>query len=148
MLLRRGPQVSSQKASAWRQLSGKTRIEREMPFESKMKVEASVARCLRTPPDGAYPARTLSIGITNRLRGLRYRSIVVVGNYGLVHHGGTIPGKSTSFTPSSILFRPRWWSRRVLPPGPKGLLQRPFITIAGLRRHPEYRAERLTKKEP
>src|SRR3954470_22661753 len=69
-------------------------------------VEASVARCLRTPPAGAYPVRTLSIGITNRLRGLRYRSIVVVGNYGLVHHGGTIPGKSTSFTPSSILFRP------------------------------------------
>src|SRR5215213_11249435 len=114
-------------------------------------VEASVARCLRTPPAGAYPVRTLSIGIANRLRGLRYRSIVVVGNYGLVHHGGTIPGKSTSFTPSSILFRPRRcslpvrlsagptppfengslasklhrWSRRVLPPGPIGLLQRP-----------------------
>jgi hypothetical protein len=124
----------------------------------RMKVEASVARCLRTPPAGAYPVRTLSIGITNRLRGLRYRSIVVVGNYGLVHHGGTIPGKSTFFTPSSILFRPRrcslpvrpfgrtdpafWdgslasklhrWSRRVLPPGPIGLLQRPFIAISGL----------------
>jgi hypothetical protein len=40
------------------------------------------------------------------------------------------------------------WSRRVLPPGPNGLLQRPFIAIAGLRRHPEYRAARLTKKEP
>jgi hypothetical protein len=31
----------------------KARIEREMQFESKMKVEASVARCLRTPPSGA-----------------------------------------------------------------------------------------------
>src|SRR5881227_1267733 len=63
----------------------------------------------------------------------------------MVHHGGTIPGKSTSFTPSSILFRPRrcspealsraklhGWRRRVLPPGPKGLLRRPFITIAAL----------------
>src|SRR3954464_15154583 len=78
-------------------------------------VEASVARCLRTPPAGAYPVRTLSIGVANRLRGLRYRSIVVVGNYGLVHHGGTIPGKSTSFTPSSILFRPRRCSPRVQP---------------------------------
>src|SRR3954454_2384588 len=80
-------------------------------------VEASVARCLRTPPAGAYPVRTLSIGITNRLRGLRYRSIVVVGNYGLVHHGGTIPGKSTFFTPSSILFRPRRCSLPVRPFG-------------------------------
>src|ERR1041385_8409160 len=71
-----------------------------------MKVEASVARCLRTPPAGAYPVRTLSIGITNRLRGLRYRSIVVVGNYGLARYVGAISGKSTSFTPSSILFRP------------------------------------------
>src|SRR5579884_824372 len=59
-----------------------------------------------------------------------------------------MPGKSTPFTPSSILFRPReWWSRRVLPPGPKGLLRRPFIAIAGLRRHPEYRWKRLPKKE-
>src|ERR1044072_6759921 len=71
-----------------------------------MKVEASVARCLRTPPAAAYPVRTLSIGITNRLRGLRYRSIVVVGNYGLARYVGAISGKSTSFTPSSILFRP------------------------------------------
>jgi hypothetical protein len=125
-------------------------------FGAKMKVEASVARCLRTPPDGAYPARTLSIGITNRLRGLRYRSIVVVGNYGLARYVGAISGKSPFFTPSSILFRPRrcsapvrlsarpapprWgftqmphgWSRRVLPPGPIGLLQRPFIAISAL----------------
>ena len=32
-----------------------------------------------------------------------------------------------------------WWRRRVLPPGPKGLLRRAFIAIAGLLRHPEYR---------
>ncbi len=41
----------------------------------------------------------------------------------------------------------RWWSRRVLPPGPKGLLRRPFIAIAGLRRQKEYRRKRLPKKE-
>src|SRR6516162_4545707 len=40
-----------------------------------------------------------------------------------------------------------WWSRRVPPPGPKGLLRRPFIAIAGLRRHPKYKRKRLTKKE-
>src|SRR6185437_15256610 len=39
------------------------------------------------------------------------------------------------------------WSRRVLPPGPKGLLRRPFIAIAGLRQRPEYRPWRLMKKE-
>jgi len=32
-----------------------------------------------------------------------------------------------------------WWRRRVPPPGPNGLLQRAFIAIAGLLRHPEYR---------
>src|SRR5688572_12778579 len=58
-----------------------------------------------------------------------------------------MPSKSTPFTPSSILFRPRWWSRRVLPPGPIGLLRRPFIAIAGLRRHLQYKHRRLTKKD-
>src|SRR5688572_24285864 len=38
-------------------------------------------------------------------------------------------------------------SRRVLPPGPKGLLRRPFIAIAGLRRHSQYSRGRLLKKE-
>src|ERR1700722_625087 len=60
-----------------------------------------------------------------------------------------MPGKSASFTPSSILFRPRrkWWSRRVPPPGPKGLLRRPFIAISGLRQPLRYRRKRLPKKE-
>ena len=35
----------------------------------------------------------------------------------------------------------------VLPPGPKGLFRRPFIAIAGLRRHHEYKRKRLMKKE-
>jgi hypothetical protein len=42
---------------------------------------------------------------------------------------------------------PNWWRRRVLPPGPIGLLRRPFIAIAGLRRHTQYRGKRLRKKE-
>ena len=39
-----------------------------------------------------------------------------------------------------------WWRRRVLPPGPMGLLRRPFIAIAGRIRHPQYRAVRALKK--
>ena len=57
-------------------------------------------------------------------------------------NGGTMPSENASFTPSSILFRPRrnprnvrflglWWRRRVPPPGPIGLLRRSFIAIAG-----------------
>src|SRR5688572_23662625 len=72
--------------------------------------------CCQVPPNPACRSLTrqdFKIGIPNRLRGLGNRSIVVVGNYGLVHHGGTIPGKSTSFTPSSILFRPRRCSPQV-----------------------------------
>src|SRR5580704_9690014 len=76
-------------------------------------------------------------------------------------NGGTMPSKSTPFTPSSILVRPHpkpvamrqldsglGWRRRVLPPGPKGLLRRPFIAISGLRRHHLYRRRRLTNKDP
>ena len=36
---------------------------------------------------------------------------------------------------------PEWWRRRVLPPGPIGLLRRPFIAIAGLLRRPQYSPE-------
>src|SRR5262245_51996486 len=43
-------------------------------------VGASVARCPRTPPDAAKTSG-LQIGLSNRLRGLSNRSIVVVGNY-------------------------------------------------------------------
>ena len=67
-----------------------------------------------------------------------------------------MPSKRTTFTPSSILFRPLqrsaaipgglWWRRRVLPPGPKGLLRSPFIAIAGLRRHPEYKERRQARE--
>src|SRR5262244_278200 len=118
-------------------------------------VEASVARCLRTPPDAAK-RQGLKIGLSSCVtqpeqpeQSCRWQLLLWPDN------GGTMPSKSTPFTPSSILFRPRrssrilelWWRRRVLPPGPIGLLRRPFIAIAGLRRHPEYKAQWLTKKE-
>jgi hypothetical protein len=56
--------------------------------------------------------------------------MVVIGNYKFWSDiGGTMPSENTPFTPSSILFRPHdlpkrrvWWRRRVLPPGPMGLL--------------------------
>ncbi len=88
-----------------------------------------------------------------------------------------MPGESLSFTPSSILFRPHqmqppekpdltpagrvhelsplvgfsgghmWWRRRVLPPGPMGLLRQPFIAISGFLRHTEYSGLSWQKKE-
>ena len=82
------------------------------------------------------------------LRSLGNRSIVVVGNYEF----GPITAepcraKARPLRPRRSYFAPVWWRRRVLPPGPMGLLRRPFITIAGLRRHHEYSRPRLTKKE-
>src|SRR5438132_1129588 len=88
------------------------------------------------------------------LRGLSNRSIVVVGNY----ESGPITAepcraKARPLRPRRSCFAPAetrrvaglGWRRRVLPPGPKGLLRRPFIAIAGLRRLPEYRCKTLTK---
>src|SRR5262245_57630718 len=76
------------------------------------------------------------------LRGLSNRSIVVVGNYefGPIT---TEPSRAKArplhprrswFGPAETPWEGLGWSRRVLPPGPKGLLRRPFIAIAGLRR--------------
>ncbi len=44
------------------------------------KVQASVARCLRTPPYAAK-RKDLKIDYSNRLRGQSNRSTIVVGNY-------------------------------------------------------------------
>src|SRR5215472_469377 len=89
------------------------------------------------------------------LRGQSNRSIVVVGNYEF----GPITAepcrakarplrpRRSYFAPVSgiryqqsaikngrpdalLLIPDPWWRRRVLPPGPKGLLRRPFIAIA------------------
>jgi len=64
-------------------------------------------------------------------------------------NGGTMPGESSSFTPSSSLVRPHqkpamcaglWWRRRVLPPGPMGLFRRTFIAIVSYADTMQYRA--------
>jgi len=72
-----------------------------------MEVEASVARCLRTPPEAAKTSG-LQFGIPNRItrpgqpeHSCRWQLWMRPDN------GGTMPSKSTPFTPSSILFRPR-----------------------------------------
>src|ERR1700733_11708105 len=82
------------------------RAEREAN-QAHSKLGASVARCPRTPPDAAKTPG-LQIGLSNRLRGLSNRSIVVVRNY----EGGPITAepcraKTRPLRPSSILFRPR-----------------------------------------
>jgi hypothetical protein len=97
------------------------------------------------------------------LRGLSNRSIVVVGNYEIgpitaepyrakarpLHPRRSYfaPGSGISGQYSVIKQREhpdyrllitdswKWWRRRVLPPGPIGLLRRPFIAIAGKPAH-------------
>src|ERR1700733_13664272 len=137
------------------------RAEREAN-QAHSKLGASVARCPRTPPDAAKTPG-LQIGLSNRLRGLSNRSIVVVCNY----CSGPITAepyraKARPLRPRRSCFAPfsqrsedgrqrtesaerrlsvlsavyppssdLWWRRRVLPPGPNGLLRRPFIAIAG-----------------
>src|SRR6516164_3441986 len=94
------------------------------------------------------------------LRGLGNRSIVVVGNYEFGpltvepyrakarplrprrSYFAPVAGNSDreSVRPEGcqqLLITAPWWRRRVLPPGPIGLLRRPFIAIAGLRRQLE-----------
>ena len=70
-------------------------------------VQASVARCLRTPP---YAARRkdLSFDLRHRLRGDCDRSMVVICNYTLrTDNGGISPSEGYIFRRPSILFRPR-----------------------------------------
>src|SRR5262245_41239405 len=70
-------------------------------------LEASVARCLRTPP-GAAKRQDFKIGLSSCLtqpeqpeHSCRWQLLLRPDN------GGTMPSKSAPFTPSSILFRPR-----------------------------------------
>ena len=131
-------------------------------------VKGSGGFCCQVPPDPACRSLTrqgFSSVFQTALRSLGNRSIVVVGNYEF----GPITAepcraKARPLRPRRSYFAPadtaakaplafktreplHWWRRRVLPPGPIGLLRRPFIAIAGLRRPSEYRREGLTKKD-
>lgn len=95
-----------------------------------MKVQASVARCLRTPPYAAK-RKGLSFGLVTAYAAtatgarlsfatVRFAPITVVAHR----------DKANPFRRSSILFRPHcpqmkdvWWSRRVPPPGPIRVLR-------------------------
>ena len=110
-------------------------------YTPEMKVQASVARCLRTPPRPAK-AEGLDFGLSHCITQREQpEHSCHLQLYDWPDNGGTIPSKSPSFTPSSILFHPQqarprmrgsWWRCRVLPPGPMGLLRWPFIAIAAL----------------
>src|ERR1700730_12289269 len=67
----------------------------------RKKVEASVARCIRTPPDEAYPVRALRSVFQTALRSQSNRSIVVIGKYGF---GPITPEPSRA---KARLLRPR-----------------------------------------
>ena len=57
-------------------------------------MQASVARCLRTPPEAAKP-QDLSFGLLAALRGEGHRSTVVIGNCTVwTDNGGTSPSES------------------------------------------------------
>ena len=73
---------------------GQTRAGR-MKWRKKGKVQDSVARLLRAPPEGANPQDLVS-GYPDCLRSQSHRrSTVVVGNYALwTDNGGTSPGQS------------------------------------------------------
>src|SRR3954466_9892154 len=74
---------------------------------SDMKVEASVARRLRAPPDGCDTVRTSDWSWGPLTRPPQPEQSC---RWQLLHwpdNGGTMPSKRPSFTPSSILFRPR-----------------------------------------
>ena len=132
------------------QLDAKPRLSQE--------VGASVARCPRTPPDAAKTPG-LQIGISSRITQLEQpehscRWQLWIGPVTAV----PCRAKARPLRPRRSYFAPARsqrelvsglrWRRRVLPPGPKGLLRRPFIAISGLRRHPSYRPRRLTNKDP
>ena len=64
------------------------------PARNRGKVQASVARCLRTPPDAAKRLG-FRFRFGYRLRGNGHRSMIVVGNYAFrTDNGGTSPSES------------------------------------------------------
>ena len=100
-------------------------------------MQASVARCLRTPPEGLIP-QDFGSGLYRQLGGEGHRrSTVVVGNYALwTDNGGTSPGQSkhlyTFVDPVSAPLVPQRGSLVEPPgtaPGSDPLITRAFITI-------------------
>src|SRR5262245_34906494 len=120
--------------------------------------------CCQVPPNPACRSLTrqdFRSVFQTALRSLGNRSIVVVGNYEF----GPITAepcrakarplrpRRSYFAPTGAALQsalssrptppqreiaqeePHRWRRRVLPPGPIGLLRRPFIAIADSRRH-------------
>src|SRR3979411_1388290 len=125
--------------------SDRARIEhKERQAELNEGVGASVARCPRTPPDAAKTPG-LQIGISNRITQLEQpehscRLQLWIGPI----TAEPCRAKARPLRPTRSYFAPApirrhlesglGLRRRVLPPGPKGLLRRPFIAISGLRR--------------
>jgi len=99
--------------------------------------------CCQVPPNPAWRSLThqdFKSVFQTALRSLSNRSIVVVGNY------CSSPITAEQYREKARPLRPRrscfapaearpsgglGWRRRVLPPGPNGLLRRRFISIAG-----------------
>jgi len=85
-----------------------------------MKVEASVARRLRAPPYAAK-RKGFGLGTSTAYAATATRALLSLATMLWPDNGGTMPSKRTTFTPSSILFRPRrnpvssglWWRRQV-----------------------------------
>src|SRR5271165_2276472 len=102
-------------------------------------VEASVARRLRTPPEGANP-QDFNPSTSTALRGEGHRSIVVVGNYRFDPITAvSCRAKDRPLGPPSNLFRPRRNPRpaRVLveapgtAPGSERLISTPIYRHSG-----------------
>ncbi len=102
-------------------------------------VEASVARRLRTTPEGANPQDLIPSTIT-ALRGEGHRSIVVVGNYKVDPITAvSCRAKDRPFGPPSNLFRPRrsappsraWVEAPGTAPGSERLIPTPIYRHSG-----------------
>jgi hypothetical protein len=74
--------------------NGVSRAHQRLADEGERKVQASVARRLRAPPETAKP-QDLSFGLGAALSGDGHRSTVVVGNCTFrADNGGILPGES------------------------------------------------------
>ena len=120
-------------------------------------MEASVARRLRTPPEGANP-QDLNPSTNAALRGEGHRSIVVVGNYKVDPITAvSCRAKDRPLGPPSNLFRPRrsarpsraWVEAPGTAPGSERLIPTPIYRHSGPRGSlAQYRDRRARWEEP